>query len=118
MRLRVLRVVAYARKMLYTVTEQMRFIRLNHAKKDKKGPQKIDKNRYGRTTVRPDEKKSHKSAIFYGDLRKNANFEKNRKNYDLLGQLSQNIENSMSRFCTLLALCSTNTPVALKISYY
>ena len=43
-------------------------------------------------------------------------FEKNCKKYDLLGQLSQKIENSMSRFCALIALGSTNTPVVLRIS--
>ena len=35
--------------------------------------------------------------------------------YDFLGQLSQKIENSMSRFCTLLALGSTNAPVGLRM---
>ena len=68
------------------------------------------------TAERPTRKNHTKSTICYGDFRKNVNFEKNRKKYDLLGQLSQKIENYMSRFCTLLALGSTNVPVVLRIS--
>ena len=40
---------------------------------------------------------------------------KTNAHYDLLGQLSQKIENYMSGFYTLLALGSTNTPVILRI---
>ena len=54
----------------------MRFIRINHAKK---GPHKIDKKRYGPTTVQTTIKNRTKSTIYYGDFRKNTNFKKSCK---------------------------------------
>ena len=78
----------------------------------KKTP-KIRQKAYGR---RADETKSHKIENLQWKFQKNANLGKNRKNYDLLGQLSQKIENYMSRYYTLLAISSTNAPVVLRIS--
>ena len=79
----------------------------------KNEPRKLEKNV---AAVTADEKKSRKIDDLLWRFQKKCLFKKNRKNYDLLGQLSQKIENSMSRFCTLLALGSTNAPVVLRIS--
>ena len=84
----------------------------------KKGPRKFDKKRAAVTAERPTRKNGKKSTIYKGFSKKKRILRKNRKIYDLQGLVSQKIENSMSRFCTLLALCSTHTPVVLKISSY
>ena len=96
----------------------MRFVRVSRENNDKKMTPKFDKKRAAVTQVTADEKKSRKIDDLLWRFQKKLQFKKYRKNYDLLGQLSQKIENSMFRFCTLLALGSTNAPVVLRISPY
>ena len=50
---------------------------------------KFDKNRYGRTHARPTRKNRTNNDDSLWRLKKNVNFDKNRKNRELLGQLSQ-----------------------------
>ena len=71
----------------------MRFIRVTHAKMVKKRTPEIRQK-----PLWPTRKNRTKSTICYGDRRNNANFKKNSKKYDLLGQLSQKIKNHISRF--------------------
>ena len=70
----------------------------------KKTPPKFDKKRNGRTAVRPTRKNDKKSMILKGFSKKKLIWRKNRKKCDFKGLFGQKMQNSMSRFCTLLAL--------------
>ena len=96
----------------------MRFVRVSREKWDEKRTPKIRRKTRCRTAVKAGEKKKTENRRFARSFTKNVNFEKKSRKYNLQGFLSQKIKNSMSRFCTLLALSSTNTPVVQKISFY
>ena len=66
-----------------------------------KTPPKFDKKR---TAVRPTRKNDKKSMILKGFCKKKLIWRKNRKKCDFKGLFGQKNQNSMSRFCTLLAL--------------
>ena len=72
----------------------------------KKHPQNSTKSERpnGRTAVRPTRKNDKKSMILKGFSKKKLIWRKNRKKCDFKGLFGQKNKNSMSRFCTLLAL--------------
>ena len=70
----------------------------------KKTPPKIRLKASGRTALRPTRKNDKKSMILKGFCKKKRIWRKNRKKCDFKGLFGQKNKNSMSRFCTLLAL--------------
>ena len=70
----------------------------------KKNTPKIRQKASGRTAVRPTRKNDKKSMILKGFSKKKLIWRKNRKKCDFKGLFGQKMQNSMSRFCTLLAL--------------
>ena len=73
-------------------------------KNGKKNTPKIRQKASGRTAVRPTRKNDKKSMILKGFSKKKLIWRKNRKKCDFKGLFGQKNKNSMSRFCTLLAL--------------
>ena len=86
------------------MNQKLSYKTVKKASTKKKNTPKIRQKASGRTAERPTRKNNNKSMILKGFSEKKLILRKNRKKCDFKGLFGQKNKNSMSRFCTLLAL--------------